>query len=148
MEIMRPLLILALLFACDSDEAASEPDAFVHNPPEGDVYTAGMARAGADGALSVRLVDALPAPPDRGDNRWVIQIEAGDTMLTDCALTVEPDMPLHGHGTTPVEISEMGDGQYKLEAMNLFMPGLWIIPIQATCGEVTDTVTYEFWMEG
>lgn len=145
--------VLALgLAACGADDGggstAADAAAVVHDPPEGDAYRAGLEKAGAEGLATVRLVDALPAPPDRGDNRWVLEIEAGGAMMTGCAVAVVPDMPLHGHGTEPVTVRELGEGRYQVSEMSLFMPGLWVIPIAVTCGEMSDTATFEFWIEG
>lgn len=150
------LLALGLVAGCDATEEQTTPGAGgdagaapPHDPPEGDIYVAGLEKAGAEGHLKVQLLDALPAPPERGDNTWELRVlSMADTPLTDCTVAVVPDMPAHGHGTTPVEIAAGGDGTFSVRKLNLFMPGLWIIPIDLTCGDVTDRVIYEFWIEG
>lgn len=153
------LVSFCLCLACDdggegAEMEAPEEDAGAeapeHDPPEGDVYVAGLTHMGAEEALQVELTRADPAPPDRGMNHWEIRVStvAGEPQ-SGCEVVVEPDMPAHGHGTDAVSISEMdAAGMYRVADMNLFMPGLWVIPIELTCGELTDTVTFEFWMRG
>jgi hypothetical protein len=41
-------------------------------------------------------------------------------------------MPDHAHGSPqPVVVTEMGDGEYKLDPVNLFMAGYWEVTISA-----------------
>lgn len=149
---MRPIILLCLLgsIACD-DAGTSEPVNPEPEAPEaGDTYVAGLEKAGADGVLKTRLVDALPAPPELGDNRWMIAVVDQDgAPLEGCTVTLEPRMPAHGHGTnTPAVVTEMGAGQYEVTPVDLFMPGLWVTRVDLECGALRDSVVYEFWIEG
>jgi hypothetical protein len=119
-------------------------------PPAGDTYVAGLEKMGTNGVLKVRLVDALPAPPELGDNDWTLEVlDMGDTVQEGCTVSLDPRMPAHGHGTNKdAEITEMGAGRYAATPVDLFMPGLWVTEVAVDCGEMTDTVVYEFWIEG
>lgn len=152
-----PLLLLALA-GCDEGDDAAQPEADAApanpfpngNPADADTYVAGLERQGEDGALTVRLMDALPAPPERGDNDWVLAVYAADVPMDGCDIDVQPRMPAHGHGT-PVEaaVDPMADapGHYSVAPVNMFMPGLWEVTLGLTCGETVDVVTYRFWIE-
>ncbi len=146
---MRFLLLLCLpILACDDAEADDTPGPDAGWPPAGDTYVAGLEKAGE--TLRVRLMEALPAPPERGENRWVLEVvDAEETPLTGCTLVLSPDMPAHGHGTwKEAEVTEQEAGRYVAEPVFLYMPGLWEIPIEVNCGSAGDTVVYAFWIEG
>lgn len=146
---MRWALLFSLLFLGCDDGGDDDGSAGVDptSPEAGDTYVAGLEKAGAQ--LTVRLVEALPAPPEKGDNRWILEVQAGDAMRDDCELVLTPDMPAHNHGTwKDVVVTPQGEGRYEADPVFLFMPGLWEIPVDITCGELTDNVVYRFWIEG
>lgn len=144
--------VLALTVGCDDHDAHSEHGGSMNpdTPPAGDTYVAGLEKMGDNGMLKVRLVDALPAPPDLGDNDWILEVlDMSDTALEGCTIDLEPRMPAHGHGTNKdAEMTEIGAGRYAATPVDLFMPGLWVTAVDIECGDMTDTVTYEFWIEG
>ena len=112
-----------------------------------DAYTAGMKRAGVDARLAVTLLDAVPAPPQRELNDWRVRIEdASGAPMSGCTLGVGLFMPVHGHSSTtePVIGAAAEPGEYQIDDMNFFMPGLWEITLDLTCGEVTDQVLFAF----
>lgn len=112
-----------------------------------DVYAAGMQRQAVPGAITVELVDALPAPPAvRTDNTWWLKLtDSEGEPLLGAQLLVTPFMPAHQHGSAEVVVEESGDGGYKLSPLELFMPGVWEIPmsITPTDGETSET-TFRF----
>jgi len=133
--ILLALAALALVPACGDDGAL--PDAGYNCAVEDrdDEYTAGMEKVG-EGGMTFRLVSSDPAPPSRYDNTWVIEIEdAGGAPLVGAEVEVTPYMPDHGHGTgieAVVTPDPDLDGRYQAVPVNLFMPGLWQVTIQAT----------------
>ena len=69
-------------------------------------------------------------------------------------LRVEPTMPAHGHGTTPVPTVTPVEGQpgtFDIRPLNLFMPGLWqiriVVSMEVGGAAVEDTMDFEFWIE-
>jgi hypothetical protein len=111
-----------------------------------DQFTVGLQKTGA--VLDVRLMSALPAPPARGDNEWIIHINtvAGAAPVAGATIQVTPFMPKHQHGT-PVnaKVDAMPSaGEYKLSPVNLWMPGVWETTIEMTSTSGTDSVVYRF----
>ncbi len=139
---MRLILTLALalpvaaLSACGGSDNHDGPDADVawsncagDTRPE--TYTLGLDDGAENGLVDFKLVSANPAPPARGDNTWLVQL---DTMLDSsdagaldgASLVVTPYMPDHQHGTPiTVEVADQGSGVYQLTPVNLWMPGYW-----------------------
>lgn len=112
-----------------------------------DVYMVGMEKVGEQ--LAVRIVDAMPAPPERFDNAWTIEVLDAATMQprTDATLEVEPFMPDHNHGSSvKCEVTPMdAAGQYQLDPINLFMPGLWEVRLHFTLADMSkDELVFKF----
>jgi hypothetical protein len=119
----------------------------------GDTYVVGLEHQGMNALYNFKLMSAMPAPPGRNLNTWVIQIswEATGAPVTGASLNVSPFMPDHQHGPgayTP-QVQEMPapapPGQYQISDINTWMPGYWEITIDAmTPDKVEDTVIYKF----
>jgi hypothetical protein len=117
-----------------------------------DSYSAGIVKVGEAGLLKVKLTDAVPAPPARGDNTWTVQIlDAGDTPMSSGGITaVKPFMPHHGHGTnvTP-EIGTMGaDGSVEVQKIDFMMPGVWTVTVGAEAMSQSDEAVFAFCIDG
>lgn len=113
-----------------------------------DEFVLGLAKPGESGQLTFQLVTADPAPPARGDNSWIIELDtmaAPATPVTGATMSVTPFMPDHAHGSgKTVTITPMTEaGQYKLEPVNLWMPGLWEVTIQVS-GAQPDRAVFRF----
>lgn len=147
---MRWIVGLVLLVGCDDEGGGGgEGDGGGGGPPAGDTYVAGMEKQGAANRLALRLKEARPAPPELGDNTWMLEVlDSNGESMTGCTLTVDPLMPAHGHGTNKTAVITEADGTYEVTPLDLFMPGLWQVPFVVTCGEVVDDVLFEFWIEG
>lgn len=122
------------------------------NGSGGDVYVAGLEKQGQSGVYVVKLVESQPIPQDTGLYTWTIQLlDAGDP-VSDAVIAAEPRMPAHNHGTFPpiTDATPAGDdGMYTLDAMDLFMPGIWEVTIRIMQGDsVEDQVTFSFDLEG
>jgi hypothetical protein len=115
-----------------------------------DTFVAGLEKLGDNGTLTFRLASSTPAPPSRGDNTWMIDVLGGGSPVTGATLTLTPFMPDHRHGTpiTPVVTEQLG-GQYQATPVNLWMPGLWEVTIEATpAGGAADSAVYRFCIPG
>lgn len=138
------LVSIATLVACGGGSSAT-PDAdealACIAMGRGQTYAVGLAPA-VPGTLDFKLMSADPAPPGFNDNTWVIQINqpAGGAAVTGARVSVTPFMPDHQHGTLPVKVQELGNGQYKLTPVNMWMPGYWEITITAN----SDSAVYKF----
>jgi hypothetical protein len=162
----RPALVLAALaIACDPKpdeeteddhhhaESSSEADTSDTNDAScaqetrDDTYELGLEKSGEH--VTVRFVDAVPAPPARFDNMWMLEVVDATTNmpLVEVDLEVEPYMPDHMHGTSiACEVTAMPEpGQVKLEPVNLFMPGMWEVRLNFTLDEgLEDQVVFRF----
>jgi len=150
---MRRLCVACVLLgpACASNDGGD--DAGNEMPPGGcetetrdDTYAVGLAKDGE--LLRVAFVDAMPAPPARFDNRWVVQVldKATGVPLTDCVGEAIPFMPDHMHGSSIEAHVTAGEtaGEYVIDPVNLHMPDLWEVTLEFTCGDVTDEVVFSF----
>ena len=112
----------------------------------GDAFVAGLAKHGAGGHFDFRLLAATPAPPARGDNKWVVEIDAaGGGAVPHADVSATPFMPDHGHGTPmKVDVTPLATpGQYELAPVNLWMPGYWEISVTAAAGKDHDSAVFK-----
>ena len=152
MRALSVALAAAPLAACGSSSPGPDAPLDCSKVTGVDYYVAGLEKPGASGMLDFQLVSATPAPPMRDNNTWVVQINSMASGVVGApmdglSITVTPYMPAHQHGT-PIEVivtpSTSMSGQYTLDPVNLWMPGVWQTTIFATLGSVTDQVDYTF----
>ena len=152
-----PFLMGAYLCGCSqspdsADELETTDGDAAHTPGAcangslADDFVPGLAKHTESG-LEVALVEADPAPPARLDNSWVLAVSTADgEPMLGAQLTLNPQMPEHGHGA-PREavVTELGNGRYLAEPVALFMPGYWSVDVSVTLGdEPTDSVQFGF----
>jgi len=107
-----------------------------------------MIKLGDEGKLTFVFVSTNPAPPERYDNTWVIEVREGDAPVAGATLTVEPTMRGHEHPAEGLTITDQGEGLYQATPLRLFMLGAWQIKITATTpAGTTDTTTFSFCIE-
>lgn len=114
-----------------------------------DEFVLGLSKPGEISQLMFKLISADPTPPARGDNTWIVGIDtmaAPATPVSGATLRATPFMPDHAHGSgKSVIVTPMTEaGQYKLEPVNLWMPGLWEITIQAETTTTRDRAVFRF----
>lgn len=115
-----------------------------------DVYTAGLAKQTA-GALSVKLMEASPAPPAKQSNALTFQVtDAAGKPVDGATLSVTPFMPDHGHGSSvKPTIAPMGGGTYAVTNVYLPMPGLWRLTVTVQMPNVAaEDVAFSFCIDG
>lgn len=95
-----------------------------------DVYTAGLSKKTA-GALSVKIMEATPAPPAKLTNAMTFQVLDGAGLPVDGAsVSVVPFMPDHGHGSAvKPSVTPKGGGVYAVANLYYPMPGLWRVTV-------------------
>lgn len=153
------LALLALPLAACGSKPADTPDASedCSMDSRADTFVVGLDKKGQAGVFDFVLESATPAPPARSgagqDNTWVIQVNSMANGVVGNPVTglapdmvATPYMPDHGHGTPiPVKITETTTpGQYELNPVNMWMPGLWQTTIQAVQGSTTDQAVFSF----
>ncbi|HSD91147.1 MAG TPA: FixH family protein [Kofleriaceae bacterium] len=154
--LMRMVLAasVTLLAACpgNGDDGSGSDTVDCTMVTGADTFVVGLEKPGMNGALDFKMMSATPAPPARGDNTWIFQINemasgVVGNPVDGLSLMVTPFMPAHQHGSPiQVQITPTGDaGQYKLDPVNLWMPGVWETTIRATTSaQTSDTVVYRF----
>ncbi len=127
-------------------QGADDPQA------KGEPYEPGMTRTTKSGALTVTLQQATPAPPRQGQNSWLVKVTDKDGMaLPGLSLSAGTWMPDHHHGSPIIGKSkDLGGGSYRVEPIDLFMPGLWEITVGVTGKDgagkpLDDKVVFRFW---
>ncbi len=119
-----PIVLIAFILCCACDDADPIDE-------RADVFAIGLEKIG-DNGLTLTLASMDPAPPQKGDNIWTISLkDAAGNPVSNATLDVNPRMPDHGHGTPVIPEIEAGteDGQYIINKLNLWMPGLWEVTI-------------------
>ena len=152
MSIVRFSSVLVLgLAACGTSEGGGDDEVDCAAVTGVDTFVVGLEKAGNAGVYDFKLMSATPAPPARGNNDWVLQVNAMNSGVVGApvdgaTIKVTPFMPAHQHGTgVPVTITPMTEpGQYQLAPVNLWMAGVWETTIRATVGASTDSVIYKF----
>ena len=78
---------------------------------------------------------------------WTLHLETSDGRPVEGAtITVNGDMPGHGHGlpTKPIVSAHRGNGDYLVEGMKFQMPGWWYVEFDVVAGDKPDTVRFDF----
>lgn len=154
MRVLFSSLALAVLVTalpgCSSEDESNGPSARgCAADGRKDVYTQGLTKTA--GALSVRLLEATPAPPAKGTNAMTIEVvDAGGAPVDDATITVTPFMPDHGHGSAvKPEVAAAGGGKYTVTKIYLAMAGLWEIKVSVQRpGEPAQETTFNFCLDG
>jgi hypothetical protein len=76
---------------------------------------------------------------------WIIHVATPDGQpVTDATITVDGDMPQHGHGlpTQPQVIKNLGNGDYLVEGMKFQMGGWWVVDFTIDAHNQHDTVRF------
>ncbi|HTV21346.1 MAG TPA: FixH family protein [Polyangiaceae bacterium] len=125
------------------------PDAVPAMPADcggaGDDFVLGMSKTTSDGALTVAVVAADPAPPLKGANAWTVQLsDESGTAITAANVSFAGWMPLHGHGLNAVPlIRELEGGRYEIDPIVLYMPQLWELSVVVARDDETEDVTFD-----
>jgi hypothetical protein len=160
------LIAAALLCGCavaaepSSPAASAEPPATPTPPPSPTPPTPSDQTPAVDpsppagvqeGVVSERGLfigswTSVPAtPPINVVHDWVLHIQTADGVpVAGALLTVDGDMPAHGHGmpTTPQVTADLGGGDYQVEGMSFQMGGYWVIDIAVTAGGQHDVIHF------
>lgn len=150
------VIVIALLACGNGGTSGAGGGGSAHSicaaDPRVEVYAAGLSGAAKDGAMKVTFVAAEPTPPQKGGNTWTIHLTDGNGKAIDGAMiALKPYMPDHMHGSaiTP-KIMPMGSGDYHVELLEFFMPGVWqsTFTITPPGGGAADTVVFTFCVDG
>ena len=90
--------------------------------------------------------ESRPEAPEINEiHEWVLHVEtAAGEPAAGAIVTVNGDMPAHGHGmpTEPQVTADLGGGDYLVEGMSFQMGGYWIVDVTVTFDGMTDMVRF------
>ena len=144
------LLTASLVAACGgSDEGDGNSARGCAADTRKDVYTAGMTKPA--GGLSVKLVEAAPAPLIKGTNTMKLEVrDESGAPVDNATIVVTPFMPVHGHGSAVAPlVTSVGGGTYDVTKVYLSMAGLWQLKVSVTRpGAAPQEALFQFCLDG
>jgi hypothetical protein len=102
-------------------------------------------RLSENGVFNVSYTAVEGNVPVNQIHAWTLHVETADGQpVEDAAITLDGDMPQHGHGlpTRPRVTKYLGDGDYLVEGLKFQMAGWWVMDFTITAAEQTDTVRF------
>ena len=81
---------------------------------------------------------------------WKLNVQTADGRpVKNAEITVNGDMPEHGHGlpTQPEVAGGMEDGNYIVQGLKFSMPGWWVITFHVKTPDTDDTVTFNLMLQ-
>jgi hypothetical protein len=142
---MRAALGLLTVFGCSLLLGATGCATESGDDGNGAFPEAPLATLHSDGGLAIEVRTSPAQPPSRGESSVELQVSDAQGKLVDgLDVDVEPWMPAMGHGasTDPVRTVE-GDGRYRFDKVELFMPGEWELRLTLS-GKTSDSATARF----
>ncbi len=81
---------------------------------------------------------------------WTLHVETADGAPVESAkITVDGDMPQHGHGlpSQPQVTQSLGNGDYLVEGVKFQMGGWWVMDFTITAEDQTDTAHFNLLLQ-
>lgn len=107
-------------------------------------------RSSDNGFFDVSYSSATGTVPVNQMHQWTLHVEtAGGDLVEDANITVDGDMPQHGHGlpTRPQVTKYLGNGDYLVEGMKFQMGGWWLMDFTITANGETDAVHFNMMLK-
>lgn len=108
------------------------------------------ARLSENGLFKVSYNASTGTVPVNQMHEWTLHVETADGQpVEDAAITVDGDMPQHGHGlpTRPQVTKNLGGGDYLVEGMKFQMGGWWVMDFTITANGQTDSVHFNMMLK-
>jgi hypothetical protein len=102
-------------------------------------------RLTANQIFRVGYTPSIAPPPINQLHTWKIRVTtSGGQPIEGANITVDGDMPQHGHGlpTRPQVTRSLGDGAYLVEGMKFQMGGWWVIDFTIDANGQSDMVRF------
>lgn len=102
-------------------------------------------RESENGLYRVSYTVSTGTIPVNQMHKWTLHVETADgTPVENATISVDGDMPAHGHGlpTSPRVTQYLGNGDYLVEGMKFQMGGAWVMDVTITADGQTDAVHF------
>ena len=102
-------------------------------------------RSSDNGLFNVSYAASTGSVPVNQMHQWTLHVESVDGQpVEDATITVDGDMPQHGHGlpTRPQVTKYLGNGDYLVEGMKFQMGGWWLMDFTIATNGQTDAVHF------
>src|SRR5215211_7514236 len=109
------------------------------NPIPTDLDTS-TTRASDNGLFNVSYAPSSGTVPVNQMHQWTLHVETADGQpVENATITVNGDMPQHGHGlpTRPRVTQYLGNGDYLVEGLKFQMSGWWLMDFTITAKDQT-----------
>lgn len=107
-------------------------------------------RESDNGVFRVSYTPSTAMIPVNEMHEWTLHVERADgTPVEDATITVDGDMPQHGHGlpTSPRVTQYLGNGDYLVEGLKFQMGGWWLVDFTITANGQTDAVHFNMMLK-
>ena len=107
-------------------------------------------RLSEQGLYKVTYIAEINPVPINQMLKWTLHVEDAEGQLVENAtITVDGDMPQHGHGlpTRPQVTRYLGNGDYRVEGLKFHMPGWWVVDFQIEAGDQQDQVRFNLLLD-
>lgn len=130
---LRPLVVLTI--ALLGAGCADDPDA---GPPDDPELPAEFTATTSHGSYDVHVVtEPTPLPLNELFGLRVEVTPRADAPAVD-AVSVDADMPEHGHGMNTRPQVTAGEGTWRVEGMLFHMPGTWELYVDVESGGIVE----------
>ncbi len=147
------LALAALVAGCTAstkDGTGSNPGPCDNSTVKIDGYVAGITKTSDKSTFQVKIIDATPAPPASGANRWNVQLldMQGKPLSSGGIGKLKTWMPDHGHGgnVTPEASTMDAQGKCAIDKLEFVMAGVWQAMIYSADGQ--DRTVFAFCIDG
>lgn len=107
-------------------------------------------RLSENGLFNVTYTASTGMVPVNQLHQWTLHIETADGQAVENAtITVDGDMPQHGHGlpTQPRITKNLGNGDYLVDGVKFQMGGWWVMDFNITADGQTDAVHFNMMLK-
>jgi len=107
-------------------------------------------RTSDNGLFKVSYTASTGMVPVNQMHQWTLHVETTDGQpVEDATITVDGDMPQHGHGlpTQPRVTKNLGNGDYLVDGMKFQMGGWWLMDFTITANGQTDAVHFNMMLK-
>ena len=140
MGIVGSLIVFAAIFFVAMNRLAPNMNSEV--PADLDYSTT---RLSDKSLFNVSYTASTGTVPVNQMHQWTLHVQtAGGHPVENATITVDGDMPQHGHGlpTKPRVTKYLGNGDYLVEGMKFQMGGWWLMDFTITASGQSDVVHF------